>query len=73
LSTPICEADTDFVRAVRVRHDLHPARVRLVDDRLRNRERHLVLIDQLDDVHARLVELTAHAPWHSATEVTAQR
>ena len=51
------ETAPNLFRAVRVRDDGKPALVRFVDDGAHFVHRHLVLVDQLDDVHAGVREL----------------
>ena len=46
------ESAADLLGPMRVRDDRQFARVRFVDDRFRFLQRHLVLVDQLDDVDA---------------------
>ena len=51
------EAAADLLGPMRVRDDRQVALVRLVDDGLHFVQRHLILIDQLDDVDAGVGEL----------------
>ena len=66
------EAATDLFRAMRVRDHGKITLVRFVDDGAHLLHRHLVLIDQLDDVHAAVGELCTFAR-ASATPFTPQR
>ena len=52
------EAAANFFRAMRVRDDHEVRLVRFVDDRADFLHRHLILIDQLDDVHAGFGQLS---------------
>ena len=63
---------TDFLGAVRVRDHEELALVRLVDDRVHLLHRHLVLVDQLDQVDAGVRELRTFAR-ASSTPLTPQR
>ena len=57
------EPAADLLGPMRVRDDRQVAPVRLVDDGLHFLHRHLVLVDQLDDVDAGVGELAA--PWRA--------
>ena len=57
------EPAANLLRPMRVRDDRQPALVRLVDHRAHLVHRHLVLVDQLDDVDPGVGELAA--PWRA--------